>query len=117
MKEFALIFRMDLTTEAAQPSEEQMKVYMQQWTQWINQIADDGQLSEGGNHFSRQGRVVKPGNVTINSPYIADSVSVAGYILILAKDIDEATGIATKCPILNGQNTSVEIREVASPRQ
>jgi len=33
----------------------------------------------------------------------------------LAESLDEATGIAEKCPILNGQNTSVEIREVATP--
>jgi hypothetical protein len=117
MKEFALIFRMDIITEAAQPTEEQMKVYMQQWMEWIEEIADNGQLSEGGNHFSRQGRVLKPGGNVTDMPYVAEGVSVAGYILILAKDLDEATGIATKCPILNGLNTSVEIREVASPGQ
>lgn len=114
MKEFALIFRMDITNEDAQPTAEQMNIYMQQWMQWIDEIASKGRLSAGGNHFSRQGRVLKPGGKVTNTPYVAEDVSVAGYILVLADDLDEATNLAIRCPILNGQNTSVEIREVAS---
>jgi hypothetical protein len=115
MREYVLIFRMDITSEEAQPGKEQMAVYMQQWTEWINDIAERGQLAEGGNHFSRHGRVLKPQNIVIDSPYIADHNSVAGYILIMADNLDGATRIAEKCPILNGQNTSVEIREVGTP--
>jgi len=115
MKEFVLLFRMDLTNEEAQPTPEQMEIYMQQWISWMNEIADKGQLADGGNHFSRNGRVLKPGSEVIKTPYIADSNSVAGYIIILAKNLDDATKIAKNCPILNGQNTSVEIRETAMP--
>ncbi len=43
-----------------------------------------------------------------------NQTSVAGYIIIFAKDINVAIDIASKCPILNGENTSVEIREIAS---
>lgn len=115
MKEFVLLFRMDITNQEAQPTKEQMEIYMQQWMSWINEIADNDQLSDGGNHFSRQGRVLKPNNEVIETPHIADSNSIAGYIIILANNIEEATEIAKKCPILNGQNTSVEIRETATP--
>ena len=115
MKEYALIFRMDVLNEQARPSAEQMEQYMQQWSEWINEIANAGRLSEGGNHFSFQGRVLMKGDKVINTPYCAEGVSVAGYILILAKDMDDATLIARKCPILNGDQTSVEIRETASP--
>jgi hypothetical protein len=115
MKEFTLIFRMDIITEEAQPTAEQMRGYMQQWMSWISYIKDKGQLVEGGNHFSREGRVLKPGNKVIEGPYVADRNSVAGYILIRAIDMDDATRIAEKCPILLGENTSVEIREVGQP--
>lgn len=115
MKKFVLIFRMDITNKEAQPTKEQMESYMQQWRDWINEIADNNQLANGGNHLSRQGRVLKPNNEVIDSPHIADNNSVAGYIVILADNLDEATKIAEKCPILNGQNTSVEIREIATP--
>jgi hypothetical protein len=117
MKEFVLMFRMDITNNEAQPTKEQMKNYMQQWMQWINDIANKGQLADGGNHFSQQGRVLKPKNEVVDTPLIENNVSVAGYIIVLAQNLDEATKIAKKCPILNGQNTSVEIRETATPGQ
>lgn len=117
MKEFVLLFRMDITNKEAQPAKKQMESYMQQWMSWINEIADNDQLADGGNHLSRQGRVLKPNNEIIEAPHIADNNSVAGYIIILADNLDEATKIAKKCPILNGQNTSVEIREVATSGQ
>ena len=90
MKEFVLMFRMDITTKDAQPSKEQMNIYMQQWMAW------------------------KPHNSVIEGPYVSDNNSVAGYIIIMAKSLNDATKIAEKCPILNGENTSVEIREVGN---
>jgi len=115
MKEFVLLFRMDITTKGNQPTKEQMNIYMQQWMQWINDIAENGQLADGGNHFSKQGRVLKSQNKVIETPYMVEQNAVAGYIIVLADHIDGATKIAEKCPILNGQHTSVEIREVAIP--
>jgi hypothetical protein len=115
MKEFILIFRMDITTEEAQPSKEQMNIYMLQWMEWINFISDKGQLAEGGNHLSRHGKVLRPNNIINEGPYTINKESVAGYIIILAKDIDDAVVIAKECPILNGEGTSVEVREIATP--
>jgi hypothetical protein len=115
MNEYVLLFRMDITSKDAQPTQKQMETYMQQWMQWINEIAGSNRLADGGNHFSRTGRVLKPGNEVIETPYVSDNNSVAGYIMILADNLDDATRIARKCPILHGQNTSVEIRETATP--
>ena len=105
---------MDITTKDSQPSKEQMNIYMQKWMEWINNIADKGQLADGGNHFSKQGRVLKPHNTVTEGPYVSDHNSVAGYIIIRAKNLNDATKLAAKCPILNGENTSVEIREIAN---
>jgi len=115
MKKFALLFRMNITDSKKQPTPKQMKIYMQQWSTWINEIANNNQLAEGGNHFSRIGRVLKSNNQIIKTPHIAYNNSIAGYIIIFAKNLNHATKIAKKCPILNGQNTSVEIRETAAP--
>ena len=41
--------------------------------------------------------------------------SVTGYIIILAKDIADAVHIAKKCPILQCEGTSVEVRETVTP--
>lgn len=39
MNEFALLFRMDITTKEAQPSPEQMEAYLTQWHDWTDSIA------------------------------------------------------------------------------
>jgi len=115
MKEYILLFRMNILTESIQPTKEQMAAYMSQWMHWINEIADKGQLASGGNHLSRTGKVIRPQNEIINEPYAVNMESVAGYIIILAKNMDDASEIAKRCPILNGKGTSVEIREAATP--
>jgi hypothetical protein len=115
MKVFILLFRMNLSDSELQPTKQQMEMYMQQWNCWTNEISENGQLS-GGNHLSKQGRVLKSKNQILATPYIADNNSVAGYIIVLAENLDEATKIAQKCPILQGENTSVEIREIDNKR-
>jgi hypothetical protein len=105
---------MDIKTKEAQPSPEQMKLYMKQWEKWINDIASQNKLVEGGNHLSTEGRVIRPKNVITTGPYVVNKESVAGYIIILAKNFDEAIKIAKDCPILLGEGTSVEVRKVAS---
>ena len=114
MKEFLLIFRMDITTKEAQPSPEQMKLYMTQWMEWINDISAQQQLADGGNHLSPIGKVLRSNNVIADESYTSNKESVAGYIIILAKDIDDAVRIAKKCPILQGEGTSIEVRETAT---
>lgn len=116
MKEYVLIFRMDITTPEAQPSAEMMQEYMEQWTTWIHDIDAKKQLAEGGNHFSPfTARVLRPNNVITEGPYTKDKESVAGYLIVLAENIENAVLIAKKCPILNGEGTSVEVREAETP--
>ncbi len=116
MKEYALLFRMDITTKEARPTKEQMKIYMKDWMDWMTSISDRGQLADGGNHFSREGIVLSSDKGLIQGPYVSEGKSLAGYILILAMDHEDARAIAQRCPILKGDNTSVEIREIADPR-
>jgi hypothetical protein len=117
MKTYALIFRMDITTQSAQPSPEQMEVYMQDWMKWLDFISAKGQLAEGGNHFSyKVAKVLRPGNIVTEGPYEVNKESVAGYILVFANDLDSAVRIAKKCPILQGEGTSVEVRETEAPQ-
>lgn len=116
MKKFALIFRMNITDEEALPTPDQMKVYMKDWMEWTDYISSQGRLAGGGNHFSYStGKVIRPQNVITDGPYTKDKESIAGYILITAENIDGAVLIAKKCPILFGEGTSVEVREVGAP--
>lgn len=114
MKEFILLFRMDILSPEAQPSAEQLQSYMNMWMKWIDEIAAQKRLAEGGNHMVPAGRVIRPGNNISRQPYSVNNESVAGYIIVLAKDLDDATAIGEKCPILQGEGTSVEVRETAT---
>ena len=114
MKEYVLIFRMDIVTPEAQPSENQMTEYMTLWMGWIQSISDQHKLAVGGNHLAVTGKVLRPNDVISDGPYVSHNESVAGYMIILAKDEDDAIQIAKKCPILQGVGTSVEIRETAT---
>jgi len=113
MNEFVLFFRMDVLSPEAQPTPTQMEIYMDQWQKWIDGIAAQNKLSEGGNHLSYSGKVICGGNSVSDQPYVVNNESIAGYILILAEDEDEAVEIAKGCPILLGKGTSVEVRKVA----
>ena len=115
MKTYALIFRMDLDTPEKQPTNEQMNEYMKMWGRWIDAIATKNQLLEGGNHFSKEGRVIRPAEQVTEGPYVANAESVAGYILVAAASFEEAVELAKSCPILAGDGNSVEIRELAAP--
>jgi hypothetical protein len=117
MKEYVLLFRLDILTQEAQPTEAQIKAYMQQWTQWIDSISEKkGQLVAGGNHLQYSGKVIRGGGATSELPYAANQESVAGYIVIKAKNMNDAVSIAQRCPILaGGDKNSVEIRKTASP--
>jgi len=115
MKEFVLLFRMDITSPEAQPSPRQMELDMVDWMEWIDYITDKGQLAEGGNHLAFSGKVIRPFNTILNEPYTVKNESLTGYIIILAKDIDDAVHIAKKCPTLQNEGTSVEIRETVTP--
>lgn len=110
MNNYTLFFRMDITTPEAQPTAEQMDLYMQQWNEWIESINANNQL-EGGTHLSKQGRVLRPKGIMTDGCYMEKKESVAGYIVISAKNINDATAIAQNCPILQGEGTSVEIRQ------
>jgi len=114
MKEFILLFRMDITTPEAQPTPGQMDIYMQDWMEWINDISAHGQLADGGNHLSNSGTVLRSMNRINGEPYTSNNESVSGYIIILAKNEKDALSIARKCPILSGEGTSVEVRETAT---
>ena len=115
MKEFVLFFRMDILTREVQPSAEQMKEYMEKWMEWISDISAKGQLADGGNHFFPTGKLLRPQSKISEGPYVVNNESVAGYIIILAKDFDDAVLVAKECPILQGEGTSVEIRESSTP--
>ncbi len=113
MEDFLLLMRLDLITKEAQPSPEQLQVYMKQYQDWVGGIAAQNKFS-GGTGLSTEGKVIKSNNVITDGPYAEIKESLAGFITIKAKDFDEAVSFAKACPILMGEGNSVEVRKINS---
>ena|SRR5258707_13817050 len=111
MDEYLILMRLDLITKEAQPSPEQMQVYMKQYQDWVGSIAAQNKFV-GGTALSTEGRVIKPKDVVTDGPFAEIKESIAGFITIRAKDFEEAVSMARSCPILGGEGNSVEVRKV-----
>jgi hypothetical protein len=111
MDEFLILMRLDIITKDAQPSPEQMQVYMKQYQDWVGSIAAQNKFV-GGKGLSTEGKVIKAGDVITDGPFAEIKESIAGYIMIKATDFDDAVMMAKACPILQGQGNSVEVRKV-----
>jgi hypothetical protein len=113
MEEYIIIMRLDLITKGAQPSPEQLQVYMKQYQDWVGGIAAQGKFA-GGKGLSTEGKVIKSGSIVTDGPYAEIKESVAGFIMIRAASFEEAVKMAGECPILNGEGNSVEVRKIVS---
>ncbi|MES2704611.1 MAG: transcription initiation protein [Bacteroidota bacterium] len=113
MHTYLLIFRADYTAIARVPQAE-MQLRIEKWLDWVDFIARQSRLEEGGNHLAPDGRVITKEAGVTNGPYAANNESVLGYILVKATGYDEAAELAKSCPILAGDNTSVEVRKTGS---
>jgi hypothetical protein len=113
MEEFIILMRLDIITKETQPSPEQLQEYMKMYHDWVGGIAAQNKFL-GGKGLSTEGKVIKSDHVVTDGPFAEIKESIAGFIMIKAKDFDEAAKIAGACPILHGQGNSVEIRKVVS---
>ncbi|MFB5649621.1 YciI family protein [Leptospira wolffii] len=111
MEEFVILMRLDLMNKEAQPSPEQLQVYMKQYQDWVGSIAAQNKF-KGGTGLSHEGKVIRNRLVT-DGPYAETKESLAGYIIVKAKDWDEALSFAKECPILQGEGNSVELRMIS----
>jgi len=113
MKEYILIFRANYQ-DIAGVSAEETRERSNRWMDWIDDLVDQNHLAEGGNHLSPEGKVLRGKGAITNEPYRENKESILGYILILAASLDEAVELAKNCPILAGEGTSVEVREISN---
>lgn len=113
MDEYLLLMRLDLITKEAQPSPEQLQVYMKQYHAWVGGIAAQNKFN-GGTGLSTEGRVLKANNIMTDGPYAEIKESIAGFIIVKAASFDEAAAMARACPILQGKGNSVEVRKVVA---
>jgi len=116
MDEYLILMRLDLLTKEAQPSPEQLQVYMKRYHDWVGSIAAQNKFI-GGTGLSTEGKVIKSGHIVTDGPYAEIKESLAGFIRIRATDWDDALAFAKACPILYGSGNSVELRKISATHQ
>lgn len=113
MKEFTFLFRFPRTAEN-DPSNippEEFKAIAKKWQDWAGGIAAQGRMSNGGQRLAMEGKVLKPGGVITDGPFVEIRECLGSFIVVKAENLDEATTLAHGCPILD-QGGSVEIRPI-----
>ncbi len=112
MKDFLFVYRTDYR-KSTNPSPEEMQTSTKRWMDWIGGIAAQNKLADRGNRLFPTGNTLKPGNVITDGPYTELKESIAGYSIVKADSLEEATEMAKGCPGLKvGGN--VEIREISA---
>lgn len=108
MKEFALIFRRPhLDFDNISPTD--MQALLKKWQDWMGGIASQDKLVNSPVRLAQEGKVLKPGGVITDGPFMEMREILGGLIIVKAESLEEATTLAHGCPAL-GLNGSVEIR-------
>lgn len=110
MKEFMMIFRTENVDNSAITPEE-MQAVMQLWQDWIGGIAAQGKFVST-NALGKNGKTITADGVITDGPYAELKEIVGGYIIVKAKDIEEALTLSKGCPILDVPSGKVEVRDV-----
>jgi len=91
-----------------------MQQAMKKWMDWKAALEKNGHIKQLGERLDGTGKVVRgKARVVSDGPYVEVKDSIQGYILLEAKDMDQAAELARGCPILEGDGT-VEVRPVVS---
>ncbi len=110
MKDFMFLFRRpEFDHSKADPKE--MEAVAQKWQDWIGNIAAQDKLVATGQRLSTDGKVLKPGGIITDGPFVEIREHLGGYIVVRAESLEEATTLAHGCPILD-ETGSVEIRPI-----
>ena len=112
MKEFLLIFRMAPMLSEVTPSPEELQARMKPWQDWIGGLAAQNKLVTGGNRLEPgSGKVIRQNHVVTNGPFVETKESLAGYTIIKADSLDEATELCKGCPIFH-MGGNIEVRAI-----
>jgi hypothetical protein len=91
-------------------SPEQMQQLTQKWMDWRASLEKNGHVHSFGERLDGNGKVVRGASKSVSDgPYVEVKDAIQGYMVVNAKDLEEAAEIAKSCPVLDSKG-SVEIR-------
>jgi hypothetical protein len=112
MKEFVLLFRQpNYDYRNADP--DKMKELGKKWQDWVGGLVAQGKFSNNGIRLAMEGKVLKPGGVITDGPFVEIKEKLGSFIVVKAENLEEATTLAHGCPAID-EGGSVEIRPVFS---
>ncbi len=95
-------------------SPEQMQQMMKKWMDWKDALDKNGHIRQLDERLDGSGKVVRGRAKSVtDGPYVEVKDSIQGYLLLEAKDIDQAVELGKGCPVLDSDG-SVEIRPFVS---
>lgn len=95
-------------------SQEEKNDLTKDWEKWLEQLKEEGKLIEGL-PLSQEGKVVyKKGDLVTNGPFAEGAEVIGGYIIISAKDLNEALELSKGNPHFNFDEGMLEIREIVT---
>lgn len=110
MKEFVLLFRFpEFDPSKIDPKD--FQEIAKKWQQWAGGITAQGKMGNNGMRLAMEGKVLKPGGVITDGPFVEIREKLGSFIVVKAENLEEATTLAHGCPALE-QGGSVEIRPV-----
>ncbi len=93
-------------------SQEEKQAHMEVWGKWMGGLQEKGHLLDGL-PLDTDGKVVhNRGELVTNGPHAEGAELVGGYLIISAKDLEEATEISKGCPIFDYEGSTVEVRQI-----
>ncbi len=108
MEDFVILIR-QLDTSYNEASDGEMEAIMKRWENWFGGIAAQGKLKNMGIRLADKGKVLKPSGVITDGPFVEIRERLAGFFVVKADSLEEATTLAHGCPVLDFGG-SIEIR-------
>lgn len=110
MKKFMLLLRQP-SYDYSEASKKEMQTLSNKWKKWTGGIVKQGKLAGHGSRLAMDGKVLKPGGVITDGPFVEIKEKLGSFIIVNAETLEEATILAHGCPALE-QGGSVEIRPI-----
>jgi hypothetical protein len=110
MANFLFLFRSNPAEAYRSLSPEQMQQLTQKWMDWRTSLEKNGHVKQLGERLDGSGKVVRSKAKTVtDGPYVEVKDFIQGYMIVNAKDVDQAAELAKGCPVLESDG-SVEVR-------
>ena len=108
MQEFLLLFRRS-NYNNPNTTPEQVQAFAAKWQQWAADLAKQDAVVAPGQRLTLEGKVLKPGGVITDGPFVEVREILGGFMIIRAASLDDATTLAHGCPVIE-DGGCVEVR-------